>query len=270
MFLVTPPSTQIVGVFVQEPPIQELQDEKQVTITCLLVGHFLDDFSITWKVDGKEYSPSVYTELPVIHSNGTETLRSFLNVSVRDWDAYKKISCEGKHQCSNQGYEDHIRKSTGRVIHKNLLTLQFCNLKENSIIWWIRLIENINISLLLSSFCFSQDLKPPTVRIMQPTATELSASDVITLHCLVSGFFPSNIIVYWEENGQTLPPTRYTNSVAWKYPWTDTYSMSSRLNTSKTEDKQSTYSCIVKHESSEIPFQSTIKDIFGEFRISIC
>ncbi|XP_038125089.1 uncharacterized protein LOC119772646 [Cyprinodon tularosa] len=213
-------SSHMASVFIQRPALEEHKNRGQVTVACLFVGTSLSDFSVTWVVHGHQSSPShIYTERPKNHNNGSETLHSFLNVSAEDWYSNKRVSCVGKHLCSNKSYEDHISKSI--------------------------------------------DLYQPVLRILKPTFTELYMSKSIMITCLVSGFFPSDIIVQWKENGQTLPVSRYINSPSWKEPGTSYFSMRSRLNVTKAEDNNSTYSCVVRHESSEAPVETSISDVFA-------
>uniref|UniRef100_A0A665UPG8 Ig-like domain-containing protein n=1 Tax=Echeneis naucrates TaxID=173247 RepID=A0A665UPG8_ECHNA len=184
---VTPASSHIVAVYIEGPPLQEIQNEDKVTVSCLLVGTHLDDFAITWKVDGQAQPPFSSGTL-VRHSNGTEALQSFLKVSTEDWQAFKQIFCEAKHKCASQSYEDHISKS--------------------------------------------RDLHEPTVKIVQPSPSERSTSDDLTLTCLVSGFFPSAIIVHWEENDQK----------------DSSYTGVSQIKVAKQEwDADQTYQCIATH-----------------------
>uniref|UniRef100_A0A3P8RMH2 Ig-like domain-containing protein n=1 Tax=Amphiprion percula TaxID=161767 RepID=A0A3P8RMH2_AMPPE len=161
----TPASSQIVGVYVQGPTLQQLLNKAQVTVTCLLVGSRLNDFSVTWKVGGnKNFPHKVHTESPVSHSNGTETLQSFLNVSAEDWHAYKQVSCEGKHQC--------------------LICLFF-------------LLKFIKLTKKLTLMTFSA----ASVTYSEPSAFLLQGSNELV--CLVSGFSPASINITWLRDNNT-------------------------------------------------------------------
>ncbi|XP_029584438.1 uncharacterized protein LOC115171600 isoform X2 [Salmo trutta] len=109
-----------------------------------------------------------------------------------------------------------------------------------------------------------RDPKPPSIKIVRPSDSDLWGSNNATLLCLVSGFFPSDVIVNWEKAGSRLPFSRYSSIPSVLYAGSSTYSMNSRLIVPRSEwDQNSNYSCAVRHESSERPITHTIENVFG-------
>ncbi|XP_062306885.1 immunoglobulin mu heavy chain isoform X1 [Osmerus eperlanus] len=107
----------------------------------------------------------------------------------------------------------------------------------------------------------TRDAKPPKVKIVTPTDLEFGN---VTLLCLVSDFYPSEVMVFWVQNANRLHSSNYTSS----FPAHDTKSSSffliSRLNIAQPqEDQGSTYSCVVQHESSNTPVKSSIRNVFA-------
>ncbi|XP_053095056.1 uncharacterized protein LOC117598814 [Pangasianodon hypophthalmus] len=111
---VTPAFAQTAQVFLLAPSISDMRANDQVSVTCLLVGHRLKDFSIIWKVGKDSSSHGVTTHSPKAHSNGTESLQSVQKVPAAMWNAYTSVSCEVKHLCSNKT-QQHIISKTREV-----------------------------------------------------------------------------------------------------------------------------------------------------------
>ncbi|XP_055079756.1 uncharacterized protein ighd [Periophthalmus magnuspinnatus] len=217
---VTPPASKVVGVYVQGPPLEELQQNAtRLTVSCLLVGPSLDSFTVTWKINEQIESGGVHAEAPVLQSNGTQTLLSQLSLSAQDWHAHKRVTCEAKHLCSNHIFKEDTSKSREQF--------------------------------------------PPIVTLTHRDLNELSPLDPVSLDCLVSGFYPPEVIIFWEKNGIRIPSSSQTNAPVWKDKDNVKYSTSSHLNIFNTLDENSTYSCVVRHESSPAPFTSTITDVFA-------
>nr|ADF56020.1 immunoglobulin delta heavy chain [Ictalurus punctatus] len=110
---VTPDFAQKAQVYLLAPSISDMRANDHVSVTCLLLGHRLNDFSIVWKI-GKDITSQGVTTQPLrVHSNGTESVRSVLKVPAAKWNAYKTVSCEVTHLCGTKKMEHTISKTRG-------------------------------------------------------------------------------------------------------------------------------------------------------------
>ncbi|XP_058264726.1 hemicentin-1-like isoform X1 [Hemibagrus wyckioides] len=136
---VTPDFAQKAQVYILAPSISDLKannNNNKVSVTCLLLGHRLNAFSITWKVENAISTQDVTREAPRVHINGTESLQSVLKVQTTEWNNYKTVSCEVKHFCSKDSKQYNIskirepQKTPTVVIRRNLADIQ----KEHTIV----------------------------------------------------------------------------------------------------------------------------------------
>uniref|UniRef100_A0A8C9U5D3 Ig-like domain-containing protein n=1 Tax=Scleropages formosus TaxID=113540 RepID=A0A8C9U5D3_SCLFO len=85
-----------------------------------------------------------------------------------------------------------------------------------------------------------------------------------TLLCLILGFFPADIKVHWEMNGTKMDPSQYSNSPVVWFASAGSYSMHSKVLVPQSQWQEGKYSCIVSHESSQVPLTRNITNAFGK------
>ncbi|KAJ8249498.1 hypothetical protein GJAV_G00236090 [Gymnothorax javanicus] len=106
-----------------------------------------------------------------------------------------------------------------------------------------------------------KDPKPPAVKIIAPSDSELAKSGNASLLCVVSGYTPSQAEVRWERDGEQLPESRYSSSRPLRMSEGGGYVVHSWLQVPGREEGE--YSCVVRHESSETPLKGSISNVFA-------
>ncbi|KPP59732.1 hypothetical protein Z043_122322 [Scleropages formosus] len=189
------------------PSLEDKMISSNLYFTCRMVASNIEEFSITWKVNGKISSEQAYTASPMDNNNSTHTVHSVLTVKRSDWEAYRPVSCHVKHFCSK--------------------------------------------------------LRKPTLQVFRPSDTKLSETKNATLLCLILGFFPADIKVHWEMNGTKMDPSQYSNSPVVWFASAGSYSMHSKVLVPQSQWQEGKYSCIVSHESSQVPLTRNITNAFA-------
>uniref|UniRef100_K7GDM8 Ig-like domain-containing protein n=1 Tax=Pelodiscus sinensis TaxID=13735 RepID=K7GDM8_PELSI len=93
-------------------------------------------------------------------------------------------------------------------------------------------------------------LRAPSIYIFPPHAEELALQKWATITCLVSGFWPRNILVTWTRKDRNIPQEAYTNIGPMREAGEEeSYFIYSKLRIQASEwQKGDTYFCMVVHE----------------------
>nr|AAA86748.1 immunoglobulin lambda light chain [Carcharhinus plumbeus] len=99
--------------------------------------------------------------------------------------------------------------------------------------------------------------RSPTVSVLPPSSDQITAKNMATLVCLVSGFVPGAAEIEWTVDGSVRGNGVETSRIQQEAD--NTFSVSSYLTLSASEwNSHELYSCVVKHETQANPLQTSI------------
>nr|AAA86749.1 immunoglobulin lambda light chain [Carcharhinus plumbeus] len=97
----------------------------------------------------------------------------------------------------------------------------------------------------------------PTVSVLPPSSDQITAKNMATLVCLVSGFNPGAAEIEWTVDGSVRGNGVETSRIQQEAD--NTFSVSSYLTLSASEwNSHELYSCVVKHETQANPLRTSI------------
>lgn len=116
--------------------------------------------------------------------------------------------------------------------------------------------------------CPPGNTSPPQVHLLPPPTEELALNELVTLTCVVRGFYPGDVLVQWRHENQELPREKYQtwSPLPEAGQGSATFATTSVLRVDTEAWKNGdNYSCVVGHEALPLSFtQKTINRLAGK------
>uniref|UniRef100_A0A3B3H612 Ig-like domain-containing protein n=1 Tax=Oryzias latipes TaxID=8090 RepID=A0A3B3H612_ORYLA len=254
----------------------------QVRLICTLNGYFPKNLSVEWQQNKQQLTQIQPTERHLQSVEGGEktySLTSEIEPNMEEWTRGSNFTCKFIHK-ENKDEKTTIFGSNPPSIRVEIPSFKTV-MMTNSDVKARCFIHNVDAKLvwLMDGEQPSTDrvneFSNKTTLISELTVPSSSWKNLKLLKCKVQHHcFSAEKTV--EISGEKINyhlccVTNFLFEVHCRLLVTffkiSSYSMSSRLNVSQTNDKKSTYTCVVRHESSNSPFESSIKDVFGEIPV---
>uniref|UniRef100_H9GTZ5 Ig-like domain-containing protein n=1 Tax=Anolis carolinensis TaxID=28377 RepID=H9GTZ5_ANOCA len=201
------------SLYLLKPPLKMLLTQGKALLTCLAVGYELEHAMLTWMVNDHNHTKDARTENIESHTNWTQSLKSHLNITSQVWGSGSNVQCIISHPCA-------LFPDTKQSIQK---------------------------------YEDSSPIKEPTLSLITPSATQLmqpSTQAVAWLACVISGFSPAEILVWWKKNNRDVVTSEYITGPPVVETGSSTFTTQSILKVPASEwENRALYTCVVGHES---------------------